>query len=83
VQLIIDSHGTARCVYAETVNLAKIGRLTITRGSHVEPTGNGQWTTDLSPVGGPKLGPYSLRSEALAAEAAWLTAHWLPRLHSQ
>ncbi len=31
---------------------------------------------DLSPVGGPVLGPFRLRSQALAAEQAWLDG-WL------
>lgn len=36
---------------------------------------------DLSPVGGPLLGPYQRRSEALAAEVQWLAEH-LARLVS-
>jgi hypothetical protein len=28
---------------------------------------------------GPRLGPFALRSEALAAEQHWLEANWLPR----
>ena len=38
----------------------------------------GDWFADLAPVGGPRLGPYHLRGEALAAEVAWLLAHDLP-----
>ena len=30
-----------------------------------------------SPVGGPTLGPFARRSDALAQETAWLEAHWL------
>ena len=41
------------------------------RASHVEPSGMG-WTADMSPVSGPKLGPYPQREEALAAERVWL-----------
>ena len=37
---------------------------------------DGAWTADLSPVNGPVLGPYTRRSEALAAEIAWLE-RWL------
>ena len=77
MQLIIDSSGTARCVYAEAIDLAQIGRLTISRGSHVEPDEQGHWFADLAPVGGPQLGPFSQRSDALMAEAEWLDAHWL------
>jgi hypothetical protein len=54
-----------------------LGRLSIARGSHVEPTADGRWTADLSPAGGPLLGPFERRSQALAAEVAWLETHWL------
>ena len=30
------------------------------------------WTADMSPVGGPILGPFSFRYEALKAERDWL-----------
>ena len=77
MQLVIDSQGEVRCVYDETLPLHELGVLTISRGSHVEPTATGQWTADLSPVRGPRLGPFATRSEALAAERAWLDTHWL------
>jgi hypothetical protein len=38
----------------------------------VEPDAHGQWWADLSPVRGPTLGPFGIRSRALAAEMAWL-----------
>jgi len=79
MQLIIHAGGVVRCLYAETIDLATIGPMSIERASHVEPTPNGQWVADLSPVMGPVLGPFSLRSAALAAEAAWLHSHWLER----
>ena len=78
--LTIDPSGTVRCLYDERFAppvLASLGPLTIERASHVEPTSDGRWTADLSPVGGPLLGPFNLRSEALAAEAAWIDAHVL------
>ena len=77
MQLVIDAQGGIRCVYSETVDLARLGRMTIARGSHVEPDRNGQWHADLSPVSGPRLGPFDKRSEALAAEVRWLDTHWL------
>jgi hypothetical protein len=54
-----------------------LGQLTITRASHVEPDNRGLWQADLTPVGGPLLGPFERRSEALAAERDWLESHWL------
>jgi hypothetical protein len=76
MDLQIDRSGTVRCVYAEALDLSVLGVVTITRASSVEPDGQGHWWSDLSPVNGPMLGPFGRRSEALAAEAAWLAAHW-------
>ena len=70
--------GGGRCVYAEAIDLSALGQLTIQRGSHVEPTSDGQWLADLEPVSGPVLGPFARRSDALTAEVAWLESHWLP-----
>jgi len=78
LELIIEPDGRLRCLYNESIDLAELGHVTIMRGSHVEPTPDGRWTADLAPVGGPTLGPFGTRSEALAAERAWLIAHWLP-----
>ncbi len=61
-----------RCLYDEAIDLAALGRLSITRASHVEPDDAGQWFADLAPVSGPRLGPFDRRSEALEAERAWL-----------
>ena len=72
MQLVIKPTGTIHCLYGEQLDLHQLGWLTIRRGSHVEPTETGHWTADLSPVGGPLLGPFSSRSEALAAERSWL-----------
>lgn len=52
--------------------LLALGAPQIRRVSHVEPTPDGEWTADMAPVGGPVLGPYPLRIDALRAEAEWL-----------
>lgn len=77
MELLISPEATIRCLYDETLELAALGQPQIQRGSHVEPTTDGNWTADLSPVSGPLLGPFVRRSEALAAEVAWLEQHWL------
>lgn len=77
MDVIIHSDGTASAIYDETIDLATLGPLTIRRASHVEPTLDGRWTADLAPVGGPLLGPFAHRSEALDAEQQWLLRHWL------
>jgi len=79
MQLVISSDGTLRCVYGEAIDLQALGQLDIQRASHVEPDGHGQWIADLTPVGGPLLGPFPRRSDALAAESQWLEANWLTR----
>ena len=75
--LRIDPIGRVHCLYGEAVDLASFGALSIHRASHVEPDENGAWWADLSPLGGPRLGPFAFRSEALEAEVAWLHRHWL------
>ncbi len=77
MQLVITATGTVRCIHSDALPLKTLGRLQIDRASHVEPTPDGDWTADLSPVRGPLLGPFSTRGEALAAEHQWLEAHWL------
>jgi hypothetical protein len=77
MQLVITPDGAIRCLYDEAIDLSQFGPLSIARGSHVEPTARGQWQADLAPVGGPTLGPFAVRSEALAAERDWLEANWL------
>ena len=77
VNLVVRSDGTVECLYDDAFDLAGLGRLTIARASHVEPTPSGQWTADLSPVAGPVLGPFRTRGEALQAERIWLEEHRL------
>ena len=65
-----------RSIYDERLDLRCLGNASIRRASHVEPDEQGQWWADLALVeGGPRLGPFSRRSQGLAAEAEWLEAH--------
>jgi hypothetical protein len=77
LDLIVESDGTIRTIYSEQLDLATLGDVAIRRASHVEPEPAGGWTADLSPVGGPVLGPFPVRSAALAAEQRWLEVNWL------
>ena len=72
MELVVGSDGVARCIYDEALDLREIGTLKITRASHVEPDRDGYWWADMGPSGGPVLGPYGSRSEALGAEREWL-----------
>jgi hypothetical protein len=83
VQIVITPNGVVRCIYGEHIDLHALGSPTISRASRVEPDQHGRWWADLSPVGGPVLGPFPSRSEALAAEHFWLETHWLSHDGSQ
>ena len=72
MELVVDAEGDVRCIYNEALDLREFGKLQITRASHVEPDRDGLWWADMGPVGGPVLGPYGSRSEALQAERGWL-----------
>jgi hypothetical protein len=74
MQLTISPTGRVTGIYDEAFDLALLGPLIIRRASHVEPDSSGRWFADLSPVSGPTLGPFRVRSDALAAERSWLDA---------
>ena len=74
MDLFVNSAGDIRCIYGEELDLRELGKLQITRASHVEPDRDGFWCADMGPVDGPVLGPYGSRSEALGAERRWLLA---------
>ena len=86
LELVVDAGGGVRCIYDEMLDLRQLGRLQITRASHVEPDQDGFWWADMGPSGGPVLGPFRSRTEALGAERGWLslaTAARSPRgIHS-
>jgi hypothetical protein len=77
MKLLVKPDGTVRAIYDEMIDLGVLGHLSITRASHVESDEQGRWQADLTPVGGPVLGPFDWRSEALDAERDWLERHWL------
>ena len=72
MDLFVDSAGDIRCIYGEELDLRELGKLQITRASHVEPDRDGFWWADMGPVRGPVLGPFKKRTEALGAEREWL-----------
>ena len=74
MELVVGCDGGVRCIYDEALDLREIGKLQITRASHVEPDRDGYWWADMGPVDGPVLGPFRSRTEAIQAEREWLTA---------
>lgn len=72
----ISPDGDISFIYKDELRgLMTIGKSTVKRASDVEPTAEGEWTADLTRVGGPILGPFKFREDALAAEVAWLETH--------
>ena len=77
MELVVSRTGEVRCIYSDSIPLSQLGKLSISRASHVEPNLVGQWCADPSPAGGPSLGPFSKRADAIVAEVRWLEEHWL------
>ncbi len=73
MELVVGCDGAVKCIYGEELDLREIGKLQITRASHVEPDRDGYWWADMGPSGGPLLGPFRSRTEALGAEREWLS----------
>lgn len=82
ISLLVAPDGTLEFIYNDSLRpLFDLGRPEIRRASFVEPTANGQWAADMSPVAaGVILGPFVTRQEALDAETAWLRDHLLGHL---
>ena len=72
ISVMIDARGELRMIYDDRVDFRDLGRLLISRASHVEPDAKGHWIADLNPVNGPILGPFEKRTEALDAEQQWI-----------
>ena len=77
VDIVVERDGRVRMIYNEFFEPSSIGEPSIRRGSHVEPDVRGEWWADLSPVEGPRLGPFPKRSDAIEAEIRWLVTNWL------
>lgn len=77
-QIVISPAGEIKAIYTdELLPLFRAGKCSITRASSVEPTIDGRWEADLSPVNGPVLGPYDTRKEALESEVNYLITNVL------
>jgi hypothetical protein len=81
MKLIIGKDGNARFLYNDKLKKAfkEQGKMKSKRASHVEPVeenGTVVWYADI--IGGPKLGPFDLREDALKAEIKWLEDNGIP-----
>ena len=57
MEVFIKPDGNAHCIYGETLPLARLGKLHITRASHVEPTSDGNGR----PISRPSAVPFLVR----------------------
>lgn len=74
----VDTSGVLHFIWSDKLRpLFDAGAGVITRASHVEPTETGEWGANLSPVGGPTLGPFKERQAALDAEVKWIEENHL------
>ena len=68
----VDEKGGLQFIYQEEINMEELGTSSIRRASDVEPTEHSQWFANLARSGGPALGPFKNRSEAIEAELIWI-----------
>jgi len=74
-EIVVQESGSISFIWDDALApLLDLGSVEMQRASHVEPTESGQWIADLSPSGGPLLGPFRLRADALLSERLWLSA---------
>lgn len=75
-RIVIDNSGAARFVFSDLAAsvVSSLGTARTRRASNVEPGPDGKWYVDLSPSGGPILGPFEFsdKESALKAEIEWL-----------
>jgi hypothetical protein len=77
LHVTVKPDGTIAAIHNDALAaLYEEGKAEVKRASHVEPVNGGEqvnWVADMSPIApGVVLGPFRLRSEALAAEVEWL-----------
>jgi hypothetical protein len=76
MKLVVTKDGSIQTIAPDDLSfINSLGTCDVRRASHVEAVNhNGKfvWEADLSPVGGPVLGPFFTRTEALQKEVEWL-----------
>jgi len=73
----VTPKGELKAIYSDGFNWRALGRPIIQRASQVEPDGLGLWYADLSLSGGPRIGPFVHRADAISAEMGWLEKYRL------
>ena len=76
--VVVRPDGAVEFVYSDDLRpLLEAGESTIRRASHVEPTPDGRWQADLTPVGGPVLPATETRQQSLRQETEWIETNIL------
>jgi hypothetical protein len=86
MKLSISRDGTITAIYSDSLAplIEGAANVAITRASNVEPDQFGQWWATMHASANDRInpgrvfGPFKLRSEALAAEVAYLEARLFP-----
>ena len=68
MQLVIQPDGTVRCVYGETVDLHASAGWRSSEAPTWSRLTMARWQADLSPVGGPVLGPFRIAAMHVGGE---------------
>jgi|SRR5581483_1464998 len=85
IRIVISPDGRlVRAIYNDNLRelFNKLGLAQTHRASHVEPDENNNWIADCSPIGGPKLGPFERREDALTAEVTYINTKGLFQMTS-
>ena len=78
VEVVVDAAGRLQMVHDDRLDLTDLGPVRVRRASDVEPLGSVwagegmKWWAHMR--GGPTLGPFEKRADAILAERAYLSA---------
>ena len=73
-KIFIRPNGTINCIYTDDIRflISSAQQVNIRRVSNVEPTTDGQWVADMSPIDGPESPAFDRRADALTWEKDWI-----------
>lgn len=74
-----NANGEAVFIYEDGHPCLDLGRVQTKRASHVEPTENGLWCADMSPIDGPLLEETRSRKQSVSREHQWISENRLNR----
>ena len=82
LKLLVRTDSTVQAIYSDELAplIDKASHVEVRRASFVEPDPDGGWTATMQD--GTKLGPFRLRSEALAAEIRYLDSKLFPQVEA-